>query len=120
MPEARAFADEAAAAAGFGERDRYSIKMAFGEAVANAIEHGSSAGDHIDLRATVEGEDFVLYVRDYGTFVPRVDPRGELPERGRGLAFMAEMMDEVDLDPARDGTRLRLVKRLPGATPPPA
>lgn len=120
MPEARAFADEAAAAAGFGERDRYSIKMAFGEAVANAIEHGSSAGDHIDLRATVEGEDFVLYVRDYGTFVPRVNPRGELPERGRGLAFMAEMMDEVDLDPARDGTRLRLVKRLPGATPPPA
>jgi serine/threonine-protein kinase RsbW len=113
MPDVRDFAEAAAAEAGFTEDQRYAIKMAFGEAVANAIEHGSAEGDSIDLRATVEDDAFVLYVRDYGTFVPRVDPRGDLPERGRGLAFMSEMMDEVHLHPARDGTRVRLAKRLP-------
>ena len=113
MPEIRDFADAAAAAAGFGEDQRYAIKMAFGEAAANAIEHGSEEGDSIDLHAYVENDHLVLHVRDYGTFVPRVDPRGDLPERGRGLAFMNEMMDEIGIEPARDGTRVRLAKRLP-------
>jgi anti-sigma regulatory factor (Ser/Thr protein kinase) len=35
-----------------------------------------------------------------------------MPESGRGLEFMRLMMDEVDLQPGTDGTRLRLIKRL--------
>ena len=115
MPDARDFADEAAAAAGFAEEARYAIKSAFGEAVANAIEHGSQPGDTIHLWALVEDDSLVLCVHDSGLFVPRVDPRGELPERGRGLAFMDEMMDEVRVHPSRDGTLVRLAKKLPGA-----
>jgi anti-sigma regulatory factor (Ser/Thr protein kinase) len=114
MPDVRDFAEEAAEEAGFGEDQRYAIKVAFGEAVANAIEHGSSEGDWIHLRAVVEDECLVLYVQDFGTFVPRVDPRGDLPERGRGLAFMSEMMDEVNVHPGPEGTLVRLAKRLPG------
>lgn len=113
MPDVRDFAEGAAVAAGFGEHDRYAIKSAFGEAVANAIEHGSEPGDTIDLWAAVEGDSLVLCVHDSGMFVPRVDPRGELPERGRGLAFMDEMMDEVQIHPSREGTLVRLSKRLP-------
>jgi len=113
MPEARDFADQAAAAAGFGERDRYAIKSAFGEAVANAIEHGSEPGDPIDLHAAVEDDSLVLSVHDRGMFIPRVEPRGDLPERGRGLAFIDEMMDEVEVHPTTEGTEVRLGKRLP-------
>ena len=54
----------------------------------------------------------VFEVIDTGRFVPRVTRRGDMPESGRGLEFMRLMMDEVDLQPGRDGTRLRLVKRL--------
>ena len=54
----------------------------------------------------------VLEVIDTGRFVPRVTRHGEMPESGRGLEFMRLMMDEVDLQPGIDGTRLRLVKRL--------
>ncbi|MEX2196553.1 MAG: ATP-binding protein [Thermoleophilaceae bacterium] len=113
MPDVRDFAEGAAAAAGFAEESRYAIKSAFGEAVANAIEHGSQPGDTIDLWATVEDDSLVLCVHDSGMFVPRVDPRGDLPERGRGLAFMNEMMDEVQVHPSRAGTLVRLAKKLP-------
>lgn len=113
MPDVRGFAETAAADAGFGEHDRYAIKSAFGEAVANAIEHGSGPGDRIDLWASVEDDSLVLGVHDRGMFVPRVHPRGELPERGRGLAFMNEMMDEVQVHPSHEGTFVRLSKRLP-------
>lgn len=114
MPDVRDFAEGAALAAGFGEEAIYAIKSAFGEAVANAIEHGSRPGDTIHLWARVEDDSLVLSVHDSGMFVPRVDPRGDLPERGRGLAFMNEMMDEVQVHPSRDGTLVRLAKRLPG------
>lgn len=113
LPAVRDFADEAAVAAGFAADDRYAIKMAFGEAVANAIEHGSSPGDPIDLRACVEDVALALYVCDTGTFVPRVAPRGELPERGRGMEFMQRMMDDVQIEVRPDGTVVRLSKRLP-------
>lgn len=113
MPEIRAFAASAAEAAGFAGDVLYAIRMAFGEAAANAIEHGSGPGDEIELGAAVEDDALALYVRDHGRFIPRVDPRGELPERGRGLAFMGEMMDEVQLHPGRDGTLVRLAKQLP-------
>ena len=113
LPQARDFAEEAAAAVGFEQADRHAIRIAFGEAVANAIEHGSQPGGPIDLRAALEGDSLALYIRDRGTFVPRVDPRGELPERGRGLAFMSELVDEVELQPSPEGTLVRLAKRLP-------
>ena len=44
--------------------------------------------------------------------MPRVTRRGDMPESGRGLEFMRLMMDEVELQPGLDGTRLRLVKRF--------
>ncbi len=113
MPDVRDFADAAAHDAGFGQEACYGIKSAFGEAVANAIEHGSKPGDTIHLWARLEDDSLVLSVHDSGMFIPRVAPRGELPERGRGLAFMGEMMDEVQVHPSREGTLVRLAKKLP-------
>src|SRR5919201_308010 len=113
LRDARGFADAAAEAFGFDEMVRYQIKMAVSEGMANAVEHGSSSPAHeIHLRAVAEGDSLAFYIRDTGRFVPRVSPRGDLPERGRGLAFLGQLMDEVDIKPSSDGTVLRFCKRL--------
>ena len=112
LREAREFAAEAAAAYGFDDRVQYQIKMAASEAVANAVEHGSaSPGDQIELRVRDERGSLAFYVSDRGSFVSKLPARGALPERGRGLAFMAQLMDEVDLRPGPDGTVIRFSKR---------
>jgi serine/threonine-protein kinase RsbW len=113
LAEARAFAETAASDFGFDDTDRYQIKMAMSEAVANAIEHGSRGpGDPIWLTAREEAGALTFYVRDNGSFIPRMAPRGAMPERGRGLAFMTQLMDEVDVRPGPEGTVLRFSKRL--------
>jgi anti-sigma regulatory factor (Ser/Thr protein kinase) len=115
LPEARNWADAAAQAFGFDEMVRYQIKMAVSEGVANAVEHGSSSStDQINLRAVSEGNSLAFYIRDTGKFIPRMSRRGELPERGRGLAFLGQLMDEVDIKPSESGTELRFCKRLDG------
>jgi anti-sigma regulatory factor (Ser/Thr protein kinase) len=113
LPEARNWADAAAQAFGFDEMVRYQIKMAVSEGVANAVEHGSSSStDEIKLRAVSEGNSLAFYIRDTGKFIPRMERRGDLPERGRGLAFLGQLMDEVDIKPSESGTELRFCKRL--------
>ena len=113
LPDARSWADAAAEAFGFDELVRYQIKMAVSEGVANAVEHGSSSpADEIHLRAASEGGALAFYIRDSGKFIPRISPRGDLPERGRGLAFLGQLMDEVDIKPSATGTELRFCKRL--------
>jgi anti-sigma regulatory factor (Ser/Thr protein kinase) len=115
LPEARNWADAAAEAFGFDEMVRYQIKMAVSEGVANAVEHGSSSStDEIRLRAVSEGNALAFYIRDTGKFIPRMERRGDLPERGRGLAFLGQLMDEVDIKPSESGTELRFCKRLEG------
>lgn len=110
--EARRFAEESAAAFGFDEAVQQQIKLAVNEAVANAMEHGSRPGSEIELRAVEEEGALALYVRDSGSFVPRMVGRGAMPERGRGLAFMDLLMDEVEVRPGTSGTEVRLARRL--------
>ena len=113
LKEARDFAERAAAEFGLSEDACYEVKLALSEAVSNAIQHGSRSDD-APIRIFVSGEAgaLVIEVIDTGRFIPRVTRHGDLPESGRGLEFMRLMMDEVDLQPGSDGTRLRLVKRL--------
>jgi anti-sigma regulatory factor (Ser/Thr protein kinase) len=113
LKEARDFAERAAAEFGLSDDACYEVKLALSEAVSNAIQHGSRSDD-APIRIFVSGEAgaLVIEVIDTGRFVPRVTRDGDMPESGRGLEFMRLMMDEVDLQPGSDGTRLRLVKRL--------
>jgi anti-sigma regulatory factor (Ser/Thr protein kinase) len=112
LKEARDFADRAAADFGFGEHERYAFKLAMSEGVTNAIRHGSSSSDDpIRLAVFHEGDVLVFEVLDTGRFIPRVPRRGRLPERGRGLEFVRQVMDEVDLRPGEEGTLLRFSKR---------
>lgn len=114
LSEVRRFAEEAAAEYGFESAEQQQVKLAANEAVANAIEHGSSrVADEVVVRALEEDDALAIYVNDHGSFVPRMLHRGAMPERGRGLAFMDLLMDEVEVRPSSSGTEVRLLKRLP-------
>jgi anti-sigma regulatory factor (Ser/Thr protein kinase) len=113
LKEARDFAERTALELGLPAEACYQVKLAVSEAVTNAIQHGSSS-PNAPVRISISEQPgaLVFEVADTGRFVPRVTRRGDMPESGRGLEFMRLMMDEVDLRPGADGTRLRLVKRL--------
>jgi anti-sigma regulatory factor (Ser/Thr protein kinase) len=115
LKQARDFADRVAIEFGFDSGVRYQLKLAMSEAVTNAIQHGSSSReDKVHIEAADENGALVFYVRDSGRFVPRVRRGGDMPESGRGLEFMRRLMDEVDLQPGRDGTLVRFSKRPQG------
>jgi serine/threonine-protein kinase RsbW len=112
LKEARDFAERAGVDFGLEGESIYMIKLAMSEAVTNAIQHGSTApSDPIRLAVLEEGDALVFEVEDTGQFVPRVPRRGDVPERGRGLDFMRQLMDDVDVRPLPAGTLLRFAKR---------
>jgi serine/threonine-protein kinase RsbW len=100
------------------------VSVAIRESVVNAIKHGNR-GD-ADKRVAVE---FLLHpgalevtVHDEGTgFDPATVPNPLAEENllkadGRGIFFMRSFMDEVSYAfPARGGTVVRMVKKLPVA-----
>ena len=117
--EAREFADAAAAAFGFGEDARHEIRLAASEAVTNAIQHGSHSPDDTIKFSVIEEERILhFHVADHGGpvrpggFTPMVATDEPLPERGRGLSFLAHLMDEVCIRRAAPGTIVRFSKRL--------
>jgi serine/threonine-protein kinase RsbW len=116
LATARRFAEAAAARFGLEERDRYELTLAVNEAVSNAIEHGDPSPDGT-IRLNVGEEDgtLVFEVEDHGTFAPGPAVADTLHERGRGLAFMAATMDEVDVRRGESGTVVRLCKRRSAA-----
>jgi anti-sigma regulatory factor (Ser/Thr protein kinase) len=112
LKEARDFAERAGMDFGLQGESLYMVKLAMSEAVTNAIQHGSSTpSDPIRLAVLEEAGALVFEVEDTGHFVPRVRRRGAVPERGRGLDFMRQLMDDVDVRPRPEGTLLRFVKR---------
>jgi anti-sigma regulatory factor (Ser/Thr protein kinase) len=116
LAKARDFAESGARAFCFDDHGRYQFKFAVSEAVANAIEHGRPSPDgRIHLRLVGEGDKLSLFVRDSGSFVASSPDPSRLPQRGRGLAFMVSLMDEVEVRTATGSTMIRLSKRRPPA-----
>jgi anti-sigma regulatory factor (Ser/Thr protein kinase) len=112
LATARRFAEGAATRFGLQERERYEFTFAVNEAVSNAIEHGHPSPEGT-IRMAVAEEDgaLVFEVEDHGTFTPKAPAIDHFPERGRGLAFMAAVVDEVDVRHGSSGTVVRLCKR---------
>jgi anti-sigma regulatory factor (Ser/Thr protein kinase) len=112
LAETRRLADEAGARYGLKEADRFDFTFAVNEAVTNAIEHGSPSPEGtIHLRFAEERDALVFCVQDYGVFAPRAPTHDPLGARGRGLAFMATMVDRLDVCRGSTGTLVRLSKR---------
>ena len=115
LAEVRRFADRASRAYGFSRDVSYQIQLAMSEAVANAIEHGSTTPDDaIRLQVVHEGDALAFYVSDRGTFIEpsMVFDHDLWDERGRGLGFIELLMDDVAINPSPEGTVIRFAKRL--------
>ena len=112
LAEVREFVDHAASAAGFAEAERYEVKLALNEAVTNAIRHGSeSPDDRVEILVSEHDGQLDLSVADSGVFVHRFELRRQLAEGGRGLAFIAELMDGLEVCPEYEGPTIRFSKR---------
>jgi serine/threonine-protein kinase RsbW len=114
LQKAREYVDDIAISFGFDEDARYDLKLAATEAVSNAIRHGArSERDTVSVSAA-EGSGMLTFcVSDHGTFLTNVDDVDPLPEQGRGLAFIAHLMDQVCIRTGDDGTVVRFSKCLP-------
>jgi serine/threonine-protein kinase RsbW len=97
------------------------IVTAVVEAATNAIQHGNrqDASKQVDITVTVRPELLAVSVRDMGHgLAPEVTAAGEFPEdvlalRGRGIALMRTLMDDVKFEWTKTGTTVRLVKQRP-------
>ena len=112
LAETRRMADEAATSYGLKEPERFAFAFAVNEAVSNAIEHGSASPEGtIRIRFAEERDALVFSVQDYGRFAAQPTFQEEPSSRGRGLALMATMVEELGLCRGSTGTLVRLAKR---------
>lgn len=96
----------------------FDIKVAVGEALANAVRHGSPRGGEDEVGIDVVGYDdrVVIRIRDAGCgFSGESSCVGDVyASGGRGVMFMRALMDRVDFESGTDGggTTVTLVKHL--------
>lgn len=111
---ARKYARDRAAAFGLDPDNCHDFVCAVNEAVTNAIRHGASdERGLIHLSIVADANRLTFAVRDCGTFVMPVLDDAMSSEHGRGLALMATLVDEVQLEIEPGGTTVRLSKARP-------
>lgn len=100
---------------GFPDSGLFDIKVALGEALANAIRHGAPADGAGEVQVNVVAYDdrVILEVMDNGAgFDGRHTGNEDLyAPSGRGIMFMRALMDRVEFDRSPSGgTLVRLIK----------
>jgi serine/threonine-protein kinase RsbW len=99
---------------GFNDEEVADIRLAAGEALSNAVEHGrSTRSSGFTVQCWFNDAELAVEIRDSGggfTFsseMPDWDPyqRG----RGFGILIMRRLMDQVSF--SKNGTAVRLVRR---------
>ncbi len=98
----------------------FAVRVALGEALANAFKHGNQddAEKAVTLECRIDATRVTLEVEDEGEgFDPSSVPNPTEPENldipsGRGIAMMRSYMTEVSFDPP--GNRVRLTYVRPG------
>ena len=89
------------------------IKVAIGEAVTNAIEHGSTSGDTITVDINFCNDKLTITVIDHGKGINQSDiPQSfEFNERGFGLLLIENLMDVTTTEAVLEGgTQIVMVK----------
>jgi DNA-binding response OmpR family regulator/anti-sigma regulatory factor (Ser/Thr protein kinase) len=95
-------------AAGVGLEEAYDVLTAVNEACANSIEHAYGPMDGaFEVELTLVDGLLTAVVRDIGRWR---SSRGGY--RGHGLKLMEALMGEVELVAGRDGTSVRMQKRI--------
>jgi serine/threonine-protein kinase RsbW len=103
-----------AAGCGFSEEAISDIRLAAGEALSNAVEHGSETPSRkIVVDCTFADGALTIEIQDsgHGFAEPCARSSVEPDDRGRGFGIflMRRLMDEVTF--AQNGTLVRLVRR---------
>jgi GAF domain-containing protein/anti-sigma regulatory factor (Ser/Thr protein kinase) len=90
----------------------YDVLIAAGEAVANAIEHGhrNSPRGEVSLCAVALVDRLQLIVTDTGSWKPPQPVPSS--HRGRGIALMKALMQDVAIQSDTDGTTVNLTMRI--------
>ena len=89
------------------------IKVAIGEAVTNAIEHGSTNDDTVTVNILFSNEKLTVTVTDHGKGIEEKDiPKAfALNERGFGMLLIENLMDETKAEAIPEGgTQIMMVK----------
>ena len=107
---------------GFEEEVVHYMAVAVRESVVNAIKHGNRQDEskRVHVQFTIHDRALEIQVRDEGkgfdptTLADPLAPETLLKAYGRGIFFMRQFMDEVTHTfPAKGGTMVRMVKRVP-------
>ena len=127
VPQARHKAMQACTEAGFTEEDCFTLDLALGEALANAVLHGAPrAGNaqkddrHVCLSLWGYGERLIIHVCDRGPGFSPPPPPYPMPSaadgatHGRGLPLMETLTDAMVVcraDAEGGGASVYLVKK---------
>jgi len=104
--------------AGVKSNDLADITIALGEALANAIKHGSPVMgvSRVGVGCHIVDGNFVAIVSDEGSpFDERLIPDpifDSCPECGLGVYLMRQVMDAVEFSHSVCGNQVKLVKKL--------
>ncbi|MEZ5318581.1 MAG: ATP-binding protein [Vicinamibacterales bacterium] len=117
--------DRLSSMAGLDEDAIHWVSVAVRESVINAIKHGNreDRDKHVivqfELSPRRQPEEFVVSVLDEGEgFDPEdvanpLDPENVLKSSGRGIFFMRNFMDDVDISRRPEGgMQVRMTKKL--------
>ena len=104
---------------GFPDSALFDIKVAVGEALANAVRHGGPATGKglVSVGISAFEDRVVIEVADKGVGFDGVHSTSDdiYAPSGRGIMFMRALMDRVEFEPATGGgTLVRLVKHRRG------
>ncbi|MGQ0575543.1 MAG: SpoIIE family protein phosphatase [Pseudonocardia sp.] len=100
-------------------QDVLALELAVSEAATNALVHGHGSTCTVDVWADLDDRGTLhVTVTDQGTWAPAdVERRGpDRDSRGRGLALIRAMVDELDIVSGVRGTTLTLRRALRHAT----
>jgi serine/threonine-protein kinase RsbW len=104
--------DDVGARYGLAADELFDLKVAATEALTNAIR-GASDGRGVDVAVEPWGGVIDVEVRNRGSFELEAARRGDIDsEGGRGIALMFALVDEVEFASSREGTRVRMRKRV--------
>jgi serine/threonine-protein kinase RsbW len=99
---------------GFSPEEVADIRIASGEALSNAVEHGRThRSSGFSVRCEFDDDQLTIEIRDNGDgFLPPAtyvnDNPLEEPKRGFGILLMRRLMDRVQFD--NNGTCVRLTR----------
>ena len=125
VPELGSRVRESCEAMGVDSGDAIQVEICIVEAVNNVIEHGHrrQAGHTIEVSTRLDGSTLVTTVRDTGAAIPKhkldeveaepdLSDVDALSDRGRGLAIMRAVMDDVSYASLNGRNTLTLSKHL--------